>query len=308
MTQQRSLRSFTILHTLAVVLHTSCFAYVVTKPHGRYPFTMQIETFDYTHLDDAQPYYRPLEEMQVTAFSVYSLQAFVAITTAVFHSLVYLPIVCTCSEVVWFERKALAVRWVEYALTSTALALSSTLKSGVASVHFVVALVCSSVVLQALGFCIEQLKHLWPTFLCMGVLLQIGTAWPVVWTTLTGTTDASQWIETAAFLFYYSLFAINCISDARGRAFVSTDWTYNVLSLTSKLALFWLQVGDLERTTSTDVLWPTVATIALGIVAPFVGLVLLMTIFHPLSYDTPISRPPTAPMAHLWYRLATIGF
>jgi hypothetical protein len=229
---------------------------------------------DYVDLDADSPYFSDATDLRFQIPSVIIIHGVVAVITIFFHTFVYFPIHRYYSNIVW-TNQFFAVRWIEYGLTCTLMTIASVLSSGTVDFNLIVLVIFSGIALQFMGCCIEQFKiiNIYRSFFVVGVLIQFGTSWTILWGYFSGTSDASVWLEAMIYLFYYSLFAVNNITDVlfRKQCFVQTDWYYNVLSLTSKVALFWIQVGGVERTVNGGI-WPEIQIYALGTAIPFVFL------------------------------------
>ena len=267
---------FLTLHCIAILTHAICAVYAFCAEAAyTATFHVQLHRADFRNRSPEAPYFLPIDSVAFQVPSVILIHGCVAVITALFHMLVYFPIHYLYPHTVWVKNQCLAVRWIEYSITCTLMTIASTLSSGTTDFNLVLTILFAGFPLQFMGCCIEQFKSLrltWP-FLAAGVALNLGTSWNVVWGNLSGEGDPQMWIETIAYAFYYSLFAINCIFDAvyRDGCFVQTDWYYNLLSLTSKVSLFWLQVGQVERAVDGGV-WPDVQVYAFGMFLPLVVL------------------------------------
>ena len=268
------IRQFLGLHLLAIAAHTLCFVYSFASPTG-YTTHIPTELVTVKFTDTINTYYDIQEARIINLPSVVFFHGIVALVTVLFHSILYLPIHYKFANIVWNQR-FFAIRWVEYSITCTLMTLSSVMSSGMFDFNFVITIIVSGMALQLIGCTIEQLKQQWKILVIIGSGIEFGIAWSLIWYTVTSV-DMShyQWIETISFLFYYGLFPLNCIVDAtyRKNCFLKTDWTYNVLSITSKFALFWLQVGEVERKTLGG-FWPEIQVYGLGMVLPFLVLML----------------------------------
>tara|TARA_B100000482_G_scaffold135686_1_gene99217 strand:+ start:1287 stop:1913 length:627 start_codon:yes stop_codon:yes gene_type:complete len=154
------------------------------------------------------------------------------------------------------------------------MSLSSVISAGTQDFNMVVTIIYCGVSLQLIGATIEQSKLNWKILLLIGVLVESGIGWSIVWYTLTSPAISElQWIEAVSYAFYYSLFPLNCVLDAvyRKDCFIRTDWIYNVLSLSSKFSLFWLQVGEVEKNLN-DNIWSHIEVYLLGMFLPFCAL------------------------------------
>lgn len=268
------IRQFVSLHVLAVIAHAACFIYSFSSPTG---YDTEIDAYLATvsFQNTQNTYYDVQNVSKIQLPSVVLLHGIVALVTVLFHALFYLPIHSKFATTVW-SQGFFALRWVEYSITCTLMTLSSVMSSGTYDFNFVITIIASGIALQLVGCTIEQLKEQWKVLVVIGTLIELSVAWSLVWYTVTSPgMTRYQWIEVVSFLFYYGLFPLNCILDAtyRKACFVKTDWTYNVLSITSKFALFWLQVGEVERVQLRGA-WPEIQIYGLGMVVPFIGLVL----------------------------------
>ena len=204
--------------------------------------------------------------------SVVALHGAVALVTLTAHALVYAPAHARYGRAIW-ARGYFAPRWAEYAVTCTLLSIASVASSGPRELTDVVGLCLHGAALQALGCALEQRKDAHRFLLAIGVLVNAGYSVSTAWYVLgnAGAT-ATQVVEYVAFAFWYGLFPLNAVADARGGrpgGFARTDWLYGVLSLSSKVGLFWLQVGEAERLVAAPgARWPDVQVYALGVAAP----------------------------------------
>ena len=267
-------RDFFILHFSAIILHALCFIYsIMTKTGYNTPIYTLQKTIKYENT--TLTYYDINDEFLVKLPSVVFIHGFVALVTILFHGLFYLPIHYKFANVVW-NQKYFTLRWFEYSITCTSMTISSVMSSGTNDFNFVITAISLGIALQLLGSLIEQIKHQWRILLLIGLCIELGIGWSLIWYTISSQNISQyQWIETISFLFYYSLFPLNCILDAiyRENNFIRTDWIYNVLSLTSKFALFWIQVGELERVYLGGI-WPEIQIYCLGIIVPLIILII----------------------------------
>ena len=267
---------FLILHSVAIVLHLSCFLYSVLASSGyETPNKVKVDTMLYNNLSISMPYFEKDDTFELNFPSVVFIHGIVALVTILFHSFIYFPIHYWYSDIVW-KQGYLQVRWIEYGITCTLMTVSSVVSSGMNDFITVISIFIGGFALQLIGCTIEQTKYNWKVLFAIGVLIESSLGWHVVWYSISssGITER-QWIETIAYVFYYSLFPLNCVYDAayRKECFVITDWYYNILSLTSKLALFWLQVGEVEQNIY-DSLWSYLQIYLLGIAIPLIILVI----------------------------------
>ena len=240
---------FIALHTIAIALHTFCFVYAFSQELA-YDSPIPVELRRVSYLDAGESYYEEQEPILFHIPSTLVLHGIVALVTVLFHALVYLPIHWKFAPMVW-SQGFLTVRWVEYSITCTLVSLSSMMSSGTRDFTIFSSVILLGAALQAIGCSIEQLKEQVRPLLFVGGLINTGISVPTLWYTFSSPgVDSDQWVSLAFYTFFYALFPINCIVDATYRKgqFVKTDWTYVVLSLSSKLALFWIQVGDVNRT------------------------------------------------------------
>lgn len=263
---------FLILHGIAVVLHFSCFLYSILAASGyETPNKVKVDTMLYNNLSISMPYFEKDDTFEFNFPSVTFIHGIVAIITVLFHCIIYIPIHYWYADIVW-KQGYLQARWVEYGITCTLMTVSSVVSSGMKDFITLISIFIGGFALQLVGCVIEQTKYNWKVLLAIGVLIESSLGWHVVWYSISssGITE-SQWIETIAYVFYYSLFPLNCILDASYRkgSFQITDWYYNLLSLTSKLALFWLQVGEVEQNIYNSA-WSYVQIYVLGIVLPLI--------------------------------------
>ena len=297
-------RRFLALHALAVGVHALCAAYAFGGgAHAEAAETSIPTRLSRVRYDGASAsYYETTEEWDVHLPSVVYLHGAVACVTAAFHALLYAPAHWAYGPVIWAQGY-FAPRWVEYAITCTLMSVSSLASSGPTSLTTVASAVCGGAALQAIGCAIEQRKETARFLLLVGGCVNAGTSASTVWYVLTSTgVSAPQVLEFAGYTFFYALFPLNCALDAterRGR-FVRTDWMYNVLSLTSKLALFWLQVGEVERKVRPGPR-SEFQVYGLGIALPLLLLAAGVSL-APSSAAPPPPRLPSAASSSTWLR------
>ncbi len=300
-------RLFQPLHAFAVLLHTLCAIYAFYTPLAySTPFHVRLRRMSYANLTIDMPYFSGYTELSFHVPSLVLIHGVVALVTIFFHAFVYAPIHAHHSHAVWVANRFLTVRWIEYGITCTLMTIASTLSSGIDDFNQIVVITACGILLQFLGCCIEQFKHInvYRSFFIFAVILNLGISWPIVWGNLSGETSAAVWIETIIYLFYYSLFAVNCWMDAvyRRKCFVLTDWYYNVLSVTSKVSLFWLQVGNVERNANGGV-WSSVQVNLFGIALP-----LVILLFGYICRPSCETTPPMNKKRGFHHRLASLQF
>ena len=302
-------RRFLSLHALAIGVHALCAAYAFGGgAHAEAAGTPIPTRLHRVRYDGASPsYYESIQEWNVHLPSVVYIHGSVACVTAAFHALLYAPAHWAYGTVIW-EQGFFAPRWVEYGITCTMMSVSSLSSSGPTSLTSVASAVCGGAAMQAIGCAIEQRKETARFFLLVGGCINAGTSASTVWYVLTSTgASAPEVLEFVGYTFFYALFPLNCALDAteRGGRFVRTDWLYNVLSLSSKLALFWLQVGRVERKVmpgpGTDF-----RIYGLGIALPL--LLLAVGVWWTPSSSSSSSSPPRLPIpspsSSTWLRRA----
>ena len=220
--------------------------------------------------------------------TIVQMQGVIALVTSAVHAGVYLPLYLWYADVVWFVERSLWVRWLEYSITSTLMTTSSAVNNGVDDPLYVVTLLLCGAVLQGIGYVLEQRTEVWKPLLLLGILVNAAAGVPIVWYTIVND-RVSDWFATLSFVFYYTGFAYNASLHATGTPFARVDWNYNVLSLTSKVAIFFLYVGG-EGTTS----WAIVETYGFGVVIP--GVVLAILLLVPPRPSPPSTLPTSPPI------------
>ena len=260
---------------IAISFHLCCFIYSVTTKAGyETPLLITFKRVSFQNQTIDHPYYTITEKTQLYGLSVVFLHGIVALVTFLFHIFVYLPIHYKYSDIIW-KQGYFTARWIEYSITCTLMTLSSALSSGMNDLPVIIGIIFGGVALQVIGCLIEQMKHQWKILLLVGVLIEVNIGFCIVWYTLSSTaSNAIQWLDTVTYLFYYSLFPVNCMVDAlyRKNCFIKTDWTYNVLSLSSKFGLFWIQIGEVERSIY-DSTWSYVQIYVFGTALPLLLLI-----------------------------------
>ena len=265
---------FISLHIFAILLHLSCAIYsFIVQVSYEYPLNLFYSVFYFPQNNISHPYYKKYDAVSFHFPSIILIHGIVAIVTLIFHSFIYLPVHIYHADIVW-DQKYFTWRWLEYAITCTLITIASNLSSGNNDFNNLIVMLSSGVVLQMFGMLIEKNKKWWRSFLFFASILEFGLGWGIFWNTLTSKNNSHAWIEFIFYGFYYSLFPLNCVRDAIiQNNFMQTEYIYNVLSLTSKFALFWLQVGELERNVSHSI-WTDIEIYILGIVVPGILLVI----------------------------------
>jgi hypothetical protein len=266
---------FIVLHVTAIFFHLFCFTYTFFSPQRDVGIPISIKTVIY---NDTSSYYANDRLWEFTIPSVVVLHGMVAGITLCFHTLLYLPSHLHFSSLIW-NQQFFTVRWVEYAFTCTLMSIASMISSGTDDLLTLVSAVFYGIALQAIGCSIEQTKKQYKFLFFIGLLIQTGLSSSAMWYVISSRSmvNSTQILEFLFYAFYYSLFPLNCIYDARYRKndFIKTDWIYNLLSLSSKFGLYWLQVGELEDKFSSGV-WPKLQIYGLGITVPIFVLIIGM--------------------------------
>ena len=262
---------FVSAHLFATFLHMACAVYAFATPHA-YTTSIPSELARVTY--EENEYYAKGDAIRFSIPSVILLHGIVAVVTCTFHACVYIPSHYLYGRVIW-SQGFYPLRWLEYSITCTIMTISSVASAGTSDFTILLSTIFLGVGLQSLGAAIEQRKE-WVYFLLfVGSTIGMGESTSTVWYLVSNTgLPAVQMLEFLSYVFYYGLFPLNCAFDAlrrKGR-FIETDWTYIVLSLSSKFGLFWLQVGEVERKETTGP-WPDVQIYLLGIVCPLLILV-----------------------------------
>lgn len=270
------LHRFIVLHTIAIVLHLFCAVYAFASSAAyTTPIRLEMRTVTYPtpplhSVNASYSYY--YTDAAVTTFdgpSVAQVHGIVAIVTIIMHLFVYLPVHLLYAANVW-NQAFFAPRWIEYAISCTLMSLASSATAGARDVNNLITLALVGILIQAFGCLIEQFRSLATPLFTIGSLLNLAASYSTLWYLFSSFNDFSwiQSLEVVAYAFFYGLFPLNCIIDARYRPnFQRTEWIYNSLSLTSKFGLFWLQVGEVERVVY-DSHWSYVQIWGLGIAIP----------------------------------------
>lgn len=295
---------FLALHAVAVTLHLLCGVYAFSSPHVfTTPLPVELKRVRY---GDDLVYYEITDILELKIPSVIAIHGIVAFITIAFHLILYVPSHLYYAPVIW-RQGFFAVRWVEYSLTCTLMSIASMASAGVDDATTLLGTVVLGFALQSLGALIEQRKDTVYFLVLTGGLINLGFSVGTIWLVTSSTgIYAPQVIEFVSYAFYYGLFPLNCIADAvyREGRFVRTDWLYNVLSVTSKVGLFWLQVGEVERNLAENRTWPDVQVFGLGVVAPLV--LLAVGVWYAPDNSVPqSSTPPSTPPSTLLGRLIT---
>ena len=235
--------------------------------------TIYLKEITFMNLSIEDPYFRELSEKEGSFPSVVFLHGFVALITILFHMFLYFPIHYKLSASVW-KQGFFTIRWIEYAITCTLMSISSLVSSGTNDLITILSFVFSGVALQIIGALIEQLKDQWKILLFVGVLIETNISFSLIFYSLVSSSTELQIIELIAYIVFYSLFPLNCVLNAGfDIPFQQTDWYYNVLSLSSKFGLFWIQVGEVHRNLYTNSLWSFIQIYVLGVFFPVIFLI-----------------------------------
>ena len=298
---------FVAAHCVAVLLHVGCALYAFSTPHA---YTTQIpcylERVRYGGGEEGGGHYYEKEEVLSTPLpSVIVLHGVVALVTTAFHLVVYIPAHAYHSDLIW-SQGYFPIRWLEYSITCTLMTMSTFASAGTDDLTVVWAAIFYGVALQCMGCAIEQRKETVYFFLFVGGGIQLGMSISTLWYIVSSPrVTAPHVLEYVSYVFYYACFPANSYLDAVRRRgnFVRTDWLYIVLSLSSKVGLFWLQVGEVERSVSSSTpSWPDVQIFGLGIVLPLLLLVVGVSLSPPSSSSLsssdqlpfPSSPPPSS--------------
>tara|TARA_B100001778_G_C18299085_1_gene498990 strand:- start:35 stop:679 length:645 start_codon:yes stop_codon:yes gene_type:complete len=155
------------------------------------------------------------------------------------------------------------------------MSVASAISSGVDDFVTIIGFFIAGISLQFIGAFIEQVKEQWKLLVTVGLFAELSIAFSILWYSFSTTsTTQYQWFEVVAYLFFYSLFPLNCVYDAiyRKDCFIKTDWIYNILSLASKFSLFWLQVGEVEINLYES-MWSEASIYIFGMFVPLIILV-----------------------------------
>lgn len=292
---------FVAAHCVAVLLHVGCALYAFSTPHA---YTTQIpcylERVRYGGGEGGVYYYEKEEVLSTPLPSVILLHGVVALVTTAFHLFVYIPAHAYHSQLIW-SQGYFPVRWLEYSITCTLMTMSTFASAGTDDLTVVWAAIFYGVALQCMGCAIEQRKETIHFFLFVGGGIQLGMTISTLWYIVSSPrVTAPHVLEYVSYVFYYACFPVNSYLDAVRREgnFVRTDWLYIVLSLSSKVGLFWLQVGEVERSVSysSTPWWPDVQIFGLGIVLPLLILVVGVSLAPPAP-PVPSSSSDPPPLA-----------
>ena len=265
-------KKFVASHAFAIFVNKVFGIYAFSTPHA-YTTSIPSEIVRVEYEED--DYYRIVNIQHVSIPSVILFHGVVAFVTVFFHAFIYIPCHYFYGHTIW-SQGFFPIRWVEYGVTCTIMSISSISSAGRNTITQLVSVVFLGIGLQSLGAAIEQRKELVYFLLFVGGMISLGIFTSTMWYLLSSTgVTAAQVLEFLSYTFYYSLFPINCALDAihrKGR-FEQTDWIYIILSMSSKIGLFWLQVGEVEKMLTLG-WWPDVQIYGLGIVFPLVILAL----------------------------------
>jgi hypothetical protein len=152
------------------------------------------------------------------------------------------------------------LRWLEYAISATLLTLSAAVASGVTDADAFAFAVALSVGLQACGLALDLLPRehppagLRPLLLCVGFLNVAALFWQIARHAFTnssphGAPESAKKVSLAFGVYYFS-FGVVATLRAYGvglwRSAAFTEYTYAVLSLSSKTAVFWLSFAGIK--------------------------------------------------------------
>ena len=290
-------RRFLRLHAIALLLHAVCAIYAFASSEAsesHIPAYLDRVSYE---ASTTSVYYDVEDRVSFQLPSVITLHGIVAVVTFLFHAVLYVPAHYLFARRIW-NQGFFPLRWVEYSVTCTLMSIASVSSAGNADFTSVMAVAVLGPVLQSLGCFIEQDKNARFLFLS-GFFLNVGISVSSIWYVFSAAAASYlQIIEFLAYGFYYGLFPLNAYVDTtRKSGFIRTDWYYNVLSLSSKFALFWLQVGEVEKKTAGG-FWPDVQIYALGIALPLIFLAIGWSLApsypvadpDPPGFDSPLTR------------------
>ena len=159
-----------------------------------------------------------------------------------------------------------ALRWVEYGITATIMMAFGNIAVGISDFYFFLKIVTNGFALQAIGYCIELLTYdkrdknaidnrlFKILYNFIGLNLNIVNVVILLYHVFSSDTGSSYkyYIENSApFGLWFQTFGIVCyLSFYRYRQFACINFTekwYILLSLSTKVATFWLSFGTFRR-------------------------------------------------------------
>jgi hypothetical protein len=268
-----------ILHCLAVVLHVLSGALgsvVITSTSRVSDVSLVAPYFEYiTGQSDSGIF---LKSIPQTVGSVSILWPAVAVEfiTAFFH-IVYIVLLYSKSAD-RISRRFIAntpslnpLRWIEYGITATLMSSFSILAIGISDVYLFLKVIVTGVALQSIGYILEivsgldigkddakltMIKHRLFTILFwfVGFLLNFGNVIIMLWQTFGSTLHDAQILYIAnsiPFALWFQTFGIVARFDFKknwqfqDRYF--TEKYYIILSLSTKIAVFWLSESTFRQ-------------------------------------------------------------
>ena len=152
------------------------------------------------------------------------------------------------------QPSANALRWFEYAVTATLMNLFGAVSLGIQDVYVLFKLAFEGVALQMCGWVLEKLDARVPKeafvgsiIMIIGFILNLSTTALYIWTISASTLHTWSFVlNVLPFAFYFSTFGyVSSQSFFRRGPFydnVFTEKAYLLLSLTTKLAIFWISL------------------------------------------------------------------
>jgi hypothetical protein len=188
------------------------------------------------------------------------------------------------------------LRWVEYAITATTMSAFGSLAIGIADLYYFLKTVFSGVCLQVLGYSIEILdtvvdrelrdRLFFVLYYVLGQLTNLPTIAILLYQIFASKTHSAFWLflqNTLPFALWFNTFGIIAqLNYKKWRQFRDPYFTerwYILLSLSTKLAVFWLSFGTFKKITedggyssNSGVNWNAVRYSAMSVPAAWVVL------------------------------------
>jgi hypothetical protein len=318
-----SRQELAVLNFFAIVLHTlSGIAGVYLSREGNPAVSVVAPLFEFTSAADGA-FFRPMPK---NIFTVKILTPPVAVEfiTAAFHVVYLLALVDTGGTVdaairFFFDTpSANPLRWFEYSVTATLMSVFGVISIGELDFNYFVRGIFAGISLQVCGYLLELLnspdeaggwliakplrKRLnFIVFNALGMLINLPAVAMLLYQVFASKTHGAFWLfvqNTLPFAIWFNTFGVICqLTYNRYRQFAdpyfSERW-YILLSLSTKMAVFWLGFGTFKKitedqgfSTRTGISWNAVRYSAMSIPA---GILIVYAIYDARQWTRKAAR------------------
>jgi Heliorhodopsin len=257
------------LHALAFVLHVlSGTAGVLIASTGDPSVGVVAPLFEFLGAAHDGQFATPRPK-QIFAVHILVPSIIVEFITAFFHAVYLMALVFpelddALRTWVIDSPSANPLRWVEYAITATTMSCFGSIAIGINDFYYFLKLVFSGVCVQLLGYGIETLDLMTDAqlktrlfnllFYGLGQLLNLPSIAILLYQIYASKTHGAFWLfleNTLPFALWFNTFGIICQCNfKKWRQFQDPYFTerwYIVLSLSTKIAVFWLSFGTFKK-------------------------------------------------------------